>query len=225
MPLAKLTFADFKTVAKWGTIAGAKVRAECGTGYEVVAGGSSSSDGSTIGTGSADDSGKAWVVQPESKAKGEAFATCVSISTMGSLFQLVSAKPTGPYGTASAKCGTGFMLITGYGRGPIKVSWFDPRSNTFSVRGGATSYASCVKSDDGVTIKNAWNKSQYPKSVYAGCGDGHKAIAGSMGDSGWPGPPVQSHPGNANPGAHGSNGWWTFSHKENELTWAACVHT
>jgi hypothetical protein len=218
-----LTSKDFTQFAKWGGV-GSTVRAECPSGYQVVAGGSSSSDGSFIGAGSADDAGIAWVVTPSPKAKGEAFATCVSTTRVGSLFARVSAKPVS--GLAGATCASGFTLFTGYGRGKIDKSWFEPGRNTFWVRGGGTAYAQCVKTAAGVMIRHAWNRSQFPKFVYAGCGGGNTVIAGSMGDKEWTGPPVQSHPGVASsPGIHGYAGWWTFSHAANELTWAACVKT
>jgi hypothetical protein len=218
-PLRILTSKDFTRPVKWGT-PGAAARAECPSGSKVVAGGSASSNGSFIGTGYA-DGGKAWVVQPSSGVKGEAFASCVSIAAVGSLFAVASAKPIN--GLAVAQCGSGFILITGYGRGgPITRSWFEPTS--YWVRGGATAYASCVRSDAGVMIKHAWNRSQHPKVVYAGCGGGNAVIAGSMGNSEWPGPPIQSRPGvGSGPGVPGYDGWWSFSNAANQLTWAACV--
>ena len=218
-----LTAKNFTQFAKWGPV-GAVTRAECPSGDKVVAGGSSSSDGSFIGAGWADDKGVAWVVSPRPTAKGEAFAACVSIKDVGSLFTLVSARPIN--NLASATCGSGYSLITGYGRGTVHKSWFDPGQKTFFVRGGGVAYASCVKDNTGVMIKHAWNRSQFPKNVFAGCGGGNTVIAGSMGNNEWPGPPVQSHPGvGSNPATHGYAGWWTFSHEANELTWAACVKT
>jgi len=218
-PLRILTSKDFTRPVKWGAT-GAPARAECAAGSKVVAGGSASSDGSFVGTGFADGT-TAWVVPATPKAKAEAFASCVSVAAVGSLFTFVSAKPIS--GLAVAQCGSGFMLITGYGRGgAITASWFEPTS--YWVRGGAMAYASCVKSDAGVSVKHAWNRSQHPKTVYAGCGGGNAVIAGSMGNREWPGPPIQSRPGVASsPGAPGYDGWWTFSNAANELTWAACV--
>jgi hypothetical protein len=221
VPLRILTSKDFTRPVKWGATPGAAARAECATGSQVVAGGSASSDGSFIGTGYAD--GKAWVVVPGPRAKGEAFASCVSTAAVGSLFAWVSAKPIS--GVAVAQCASGFILITGYGRGgPITQSWFEPTS--YWVRGGAMAYASCVRSTAGVIITHAWNRSQHPKSVYAGCGGGNSVIAGAMGNREWPGPPIQSRPGvGTGPGVPGYAGWWTFSNAANELTWAACVKT
>jgi hypothetical protein len=118
------------------------------------------------------------------------------------------------------------VLVTGFGTGTVKTSWYDGSSNTYWVSGGGTAFASCAVNGIGVVIRHAWNHSQKPKNVYAGCGKGYSVIGGAMGDNAWPGPPIQQHPGvESSPGIHGFDGWWTFSNALNELTWAACVPT
>ncbi|HMF28902.1 MAG TPA: hypothetical protein VKE42_09025, partial [Candidatus Cybelea sp.] len=66
---------DFKRIAAWGA-KGKPALAQCPQGYKVIAGGSSSSDGSFVGTGYASDGRGAWVVKPRGSASAEAFATC-----------------------------------------------------------------------------------------------------------------------------------------------------
>jgi hypothetical protein len=216
-----LRSADFKRVIVWGS-KGQPAVAACPQSYKVIGGGSSSSDGSSVGTGYPSSSHTGWVVKPGSGASAEAFATCVSPTVYRASFRWRSGTPTS--GVATAQCRNGFSAVTGYGLGDVKSSWFDPGTNAYWVTGGGTAYASCVRSDAGVFIKHAWNQSQKPKTVFAGCGSGNAVIAGSMGNSQWPGPPVQQHPGDAgSPGAKGDRGWWTFSNAQNELTWAACV--
>jgi hypothetical protein len=216
-----VTSADFKQISTWGA-KGTLAVAQCPPGFKVVAGGSSSNNGSSVGSGYASSSPNGWIVKPESNATALAFATCASRAVAHADFRWRSGLPTS--GIAAAQCRTGYTLVTGYGMGTTTASWFDPNTNTFWVAGGGVAYASCVRSDAGVIIKHAWNQSQNPKSVYAGCGTGYTVIGGSMGDNAWPGPPLQEHPGvQSNPGVSGSNGWWTFSKAMNELTWAACV--
>jgi hypothetical protein len=211
-------------VAAWGP-KGQVAVAQCPQGDKVVAGGSSSSDGSFVGTGYANSGNTAWIVKPSrSSASAEAFASCVSKGSAGESFRWRLAFPRN--GLASAQCRVGYVLVTGYGTGTVKDSWFDPNTNTYWVNGGGTAHASCARSYAGIVIKHAWNKSQKPKIVYAGCGSGYTVLGGSMGDSAWPGPPIQQHPGDASgPAIHGYDGWWTFSDAANELTWAACVRT
>ncbi len=218
-----VTSSDFKRIAAWGA-KGKLAVVQCPQGYKVVAGGSASSDGSFVGTGYADSNRTAWIVKPNSSASAEAFATCISKKGNGQSFRWRSAGPLS--GLAAAQCRSGYMLVTGYASGSVTASWFDPSTNTYWVSGGATAYASCARNSAGVVIKHAWNKSQKPKTVFAGCGQGYTAIGGAMGNSAWPGPPIQEHPGSASgPGTHGYAGWWTFSNALNELTWAACVRT
>ncbi len=198
--------------------------AQCPQGDKVIAGGSSSSDGSSVGTGYTDSHRNSWIVKPHANASAEAFATCITRKAPGSSFEWRVSLPVS--GLAGARCRSGYGLITGYAVGATASSWFDGGTNTFWVSGGATAYASCARDDDGIVIEHAWNKSQTPKTVYAGCGHGYTVIGGSMGDSQWPGPPIQEHPGAASgPGVHGYNGWWAFSNAQNELTWAACVRS
>jgi hypothetical protein len=216
-----VTASDFKRIAAWGS-KGKLAVVQCPQGYKVIAGGSSSSDGSFVGTGYADSNRTGWIVKPDSSASAEAFATCVSKRGVGESFRWRAAGPAS--GLASAQCRVGYMLISGYGTAPVTASWFDPTTNTYWVSGGGTAYASCARNTTGIVIKHAWNKSQKPKDVYAGCGNGYTVIGGAMGNSAWPGPPIQEHPGVASgPGVHGYDGWWTFSNALNELTWAACV--
>jgi hypothetical protein len=219
-----VTAAQIDRVAAWGP-KGQVAVAQCPQGDKVVAGGSSSSDGSFVGTGYANSGNTAWIVKPShSGTSAESFASCLSKSGPGDDFRWRSAFPNN--GLAAAQCRTGYVLVSGYGTGTVKDSWFNTNTNTFWVNGGGTAYASCARSYAGIVIKHAWNKSQKPKDVYAGCGSGYAVIGGSMGDSAWPGPPVQEHPGDASgPAVHGYDGWWTFSNAANELTWAACVRT
>ena len=216
-----VTSVDFKRIVAWGS-AGAPAVAQCPAGYKIVAGGSSSSNGSFVGTGYASTTLDAWIVKPASNASAESFATCVAHDVAHTDFKWESGGPTS--NVAAARCPSGYLLVTGYGVGSVKTSWFNSDTNSYWVTGGGTAYASCVRSDAGVVIKHAWNESQNPKDVYAGCGSGYTVIGGSMGDTQWPGPPVQQHPGvESSPGMHGYDGWWTFSNASNELTWAACV--
>jgi hypothetical protein len=216
-----ISSADFKRVAAWGSN-GQKAVAQCPQGYRVVAGGSSSSDGSSVGTGVPDSTHTAWVVKPQSSVSAEAFASCLRTSLARKTFRWLSAAASS--GLAAAQCRPNYMLVTGYGTGTVTTSWFNPATNTYWVGGGGTAFASCARLGSGIVIKHAWNKSQKPKNVFAGCGDGYTVIAGAMGDNAWPGPPIQQHPGiPASPGRHGYTGWWTFSNAQNELTWAACV--
>ncbi|HEY2553936.1 MAG TPA: hypothetical protein VGI15_01695, partial [Candidatus Cybelea sp.] len=78
--------ADFKQVAAWGS-KGQKAVAQCPQGYRVVAGGSSSSDGSLVGTGVPDSTHTAWVVRPQSGASAEAFASCLRASLARKAFR------------------------------------------------------------------------------------------------------------------------------------------
>jgi hypothetical protein len=213
---------EFKRIAAWGS-KGRIAVAQCPQGYKVVAGGSSSSDGSFVGTGYANSKYDSWFVKPDSNASAEAFASCLPRLTARKYFQWRSAGSIS--GVAGAQCRAGYTLVTGFGFGTISGSWFNSSTNTYWVSGGGISYASCARVSAGVLIKHAWNKSQKPKSVYAGCGSGYSVIGGSMGDNQWPGPPTQEHPGVATGGGHGYDGWWTFSKAMNELTWAACVPT
>lgn len=217
-----LTSTDFKRVVAWGA-KGKIAVAQCPQGYRVVAGGSSSSDGSFVGTGYANSNFNSWYVKPDSNASAEAFASCLSKKLARSNFHWRSAGSIS--GVAGAQCRAGYTLVTGFGLGnDVTNEWFNATTNTYWVTGGATAYASCAKNSAGIAIKHAWNKSQKPKSVYAGCGSGYSVIGGSMGDTQWPGPPIQEHPGVASgPGKIGYDGWWTFSNALNELTWAACV--
>jgi len=218
-----LKVTDFKRIAAWGA-KGKLAVVQCPQGYEVVAGGSSSSDGSSVGTGYLDSNGTGWIVKPNSNASAEAFATCVNKATTGRSFMWQSSYPS--TGVSAAQCPLGSKLVTGYASGNPSASWFDSNTNTYWVTGNGTANASCVLNDAGIVIKHAWNKSQKPKTVFAGCGSGYSAIGGAMGNSAWPGPPIQQHPGNASsPGSHGYAGWWTFSSALNELTWVACVKT
>ena len=214
---------DFKRIAAWGA-KGKLAIVQCPQGYKVVAGGSSSSDGSSVGTGYADSNGTGWIVKPNANASAEAFATCVESATVGKSFRWQTAY--GSSDVSAAQCPVGSMLVTGYASGTPSASWFNASTNTYWVEGDATANASCVANNAGIVIRHAWNKSQKPKTVFAGCGNGYSAIGGAMGNSAWPGPPIQQHPGNASgPGSHGYAGWWTFSNALNELTWVACVRT
>jgi hypothetical protein len=216
-----LTASDFTRVVAWGS-KGQPAVAACHPGYKVVGGGSSSSDGSFVGTGYPTSSHTGWVVKTTSGASAEAFATCTSNALFRASFRW--RKGTAISGVAMARCRSGFNVVTGYGLGTVKSSWFDPGANAFWVTGGGTAYASCARDGVGVFLRHAWNQSQKPKTVFAGCGTGNVVIAGSMGDNQWPGPPIQQHPGDAtSPSTHGYQGWWTFSNAQNELTWAACV--
>lgn len=219
-----VTAADITRVAAWGP-KGEVAVAQCPQGEKVVAGGSSSSDGSSVGTGYANTNNSAWIVKPSrSSASAEAFAACVERDTVGQDFGWHPGFPRN--GLAAAQCRVGNVLVTGYGSGTVKDSWFDPSTNTYWVSGGGEAHASCATSYAGIVIRHAWNKSQKPKVVFAGCGAGYTVLGGSMGDSAWPGPPIQEHPGDATgPATHGYAGWWTFSNANNELTWAACVRT
>lgn len=188
----------------------------------MIGGGSSSSDGSFVGTGYPTGAYTGWVVKIGASASAEAFATCVTQTVYRSSFRWRAGTPVN--GIASARCRAGFNAVTGYVLGAAKSSWFDPGSNAFWVTGGGTAYVSCARSATGIFTKHAWNQSQKPKTVFAGCGSGNVVVAGSMGDSQWPGPPIQQHPGDpGSPSVHGDRGWWTFSNAQNELTWAACV--
>lgn len=219
--LQPLTSSDFKLIVRWGS-QGQPAVAACPQGYKVIGGGSSSSDGSFVGTGYPTSSHAGWVVKIGAGASAEAFATCVAVKLYHATFRWRTGMPIS--GIATAQCRPGFVAVTGYGLGSVKASWFDPGTNAFWVTGGGTAYVSCARNDAGVLIKHAWNQSQKPKTVFAGCGTGYAVIAGSMGDSQWPGPPIQQHPGvPGSPSAHGNHGWWTFSNAQNELTWAACV--
>jgi len=215
---------DFKFIVAWGST-GKQAVAQCPQGYKVVAGGSSSSDGSKVGTGFADSRGTSWIVKPQSGAAGESFATCIKKAGLGKLFHWRVGLPNN--GLAAAQCQTNDELVTGYGNGgSVTDSWFDPSTNTYWVSGGGTAFASCVGKKAGLLVNHAWNKSQNPNAVFAGCGSGYTVIGGAMGNSAWPGPPIQQHPGTkAGPSHHGYDGWWTFSDAYNELTWAACVQT
>jgi hypothetical protein len=218
-----LNSSEFKRIAAWGA-KGRIAVAQCPQGYRVVAGGSSSSDGSFVGTGYANSSFDSWYVHPASNASAEAFASCLPKSLARSNFNWRSAGAIS--GIADVQCRGGYTLVTGFGVGTITGSWFNAGTNTYWVSGGAIAYASCARAAAGVVIRHAWNRSQKPKSVYAGCGSGYSVIGGSMGDNAWPGPPIQEHPGIASgAGQHGYDGWWTFSNAMNELTWAACVTT
>lgn len=217
-----LTSKDFKRIATWGST-GQLAVAQCPQGYKVVAGGSSSSDGSSVGTGYAESNQNGWVVKPGSNVRAEAFATCIS-KAMHANFRWRYAPPIS--GLAGAQCRKGYTLVSGYSDGTPTASWFDSGTNTYWVGGGATAWASCARDSAGITIKHAWNQSQKPKNVFAGCGSGYTVIGGAMGDNAWPGPPIQEHPGvSSGPGNHGYDGFWTFSDATNELTWAACVKT
>jgi hypothetical protein len=219
-----VTAAEIDRVVAWGP-KGQVAVAQCPQGDKVVAGGSSSSDGSFVGAGYTNSGNTAWIVKPShSSASAEAFASCVSTATTGEAFRWRLAYPRN--GLASAQCRVGYIIVTGYGTGTVKTSWFDPDTNTYWVNGGGIAHASCARSGTGVVVRHAWNKSQKPKTVYAGCGKGYAVLGGSMGDSAWPGPPIQEHPGDASgPASHGYDGWWTFSSAANELTWAVCVPT
>ena len=218
-----LNSSEFKRIAAWGS-KGKIAVAQCPQGYKVVAGGSSSSDGSFVGTGYASSKFDSWYVKPDSSASAEAFASCLPRAIARHYFQWLSIGSIS--GVAGAQCRAGYTLVTGFGFGSISGSWFNASTNTYWVSGGGISYASCARVAAGVIIKRAWNKSQKPKSVYAGCGSGYSVIGGAMGDTQWPGPPTQEHPGVASGGGKsGYDGWWTFSKAMNELTWAACVPT
>ena len=71
-----MSSSDFKRVAAWGS-KGKIAVAQCPEGYRVVAGGSSSSDGSFVGTGYANSKFDSWYVHPDSNASAEAFASCL----------------------------------------------------------------------------------------------------------------------------------------------------
>jgi hypothetical protein len=219
--IRRLASSDFKHVVVWGS-KGQPAVAACPQGYKVIGGGSSSSDGSVAGTGYATNAQAGWVVMATSGASAEAFATCVSNFVFRSSFRWRAG--TAVRGIALARCRSGFDVVSGYGLGTVRSSWFDPGANAFFVTGGGTAHASCARSTSGIFIRHAWNQSQKPKTVFAGCGTGNVVVAGSMGDNQWPGPPIQQHPGDpGSPSAHGYRGWWTFSNAQNELTWAACV--
>jgi hypothetical protein len=219
----KVTSADFRFVAVWGSKGNLAV-AQCPQGFKVVAGGSSSNNGTSVGTGYANSALNSWIVMPESGASAEAFATCFSRSLPSSDFKWSTYAAIS--GIAAAKCSRGYVLVTGYGMGTDTASWYDNSTNTYWVIGGGTAYASCAVDGIGVVIEHAWNRSQKPKTVYAGCPKGYTVIGGAMGSPTWPGPPIQEHPGlQSGPGTHGYAGWWTFSNALNELTWASCVRT
>jgi hypothetical protein len=220
---SSISSADFKQIVAWGS-KGQQAVAQCPQGYRVIGGGSSSNDGSAVGTGIPDSHRTAWIVKPQSGASGESFASCLRSSVARTTFHWTSSVPAS--GLAAAQCRPGEILVTGYGTGTVTTSWFNSDTNTYWVGGGGVAHASCARPSAGIVVKHAWNKSQKPKTVFAGCGSGYTVIAGAMGDSAWPGPPIQQHPGiAASPGHHGYAGWWTFSNALNELTWAACVKT
>jgi hypothetical protein len=219
-----VTIANFKRVVAWGP-KGTVAVAQCPPGYKIVAGGSSSSNGASVGTGFADFPSNAWIVKPPSNASAEAFASCVGSKEYHKTFRWISAGPIPSSNLAEADCPHGWLVVTGFGvQGTVTASWVN--GNTYWVEGGAIAYASCARPNDGVIVVSAWNKSQKPKTVYAGCGSGYTDIGGSMGDVTWPGPPIQQHPGLASgPATHGYSGFWTFSNANNELTWASCVRS
>jgi hypothetical protein len=210
-------------VAAWSAN-GKPAVAQCPSGYRVIAGGSSSSDGSSVGTGIADLDRNAWVVKRHRGARAEAFASCVRSGAAATNFEWRVIAPFG--GLAAARCPERYDLVAGYATGPVSTSWVDRATQTYWVTGGGTAHASCVVRDAGVLIRHAWNQSQEPKAVFAGCGAAYTVVGGAMGDDAWPGPPIQEHPGVAlAPNVFGRRGWWTFGGAANELTWAACVKT
>jgi len=214
---------DFEWVRAVGA-PGQKAVAQCRAGYTVIGGGSSSSDGSPVGDGAPDISTNSWVVTPGgSNVTAYSQASCASTSLGLGSFKWVAAANSN--GLAGATCGAGYMLITGYGsNGVVKASWFNPDTNTFWISGKASAHASCAATSLGITIKHAWNQSQYPDHVFANCGTGNVVIAGSMGDEQWPGPPIQEHPaGGAIPSTVGDLVWYAFGSAANIVTWAACV--
>jgi hypothetical protein len=218
-----VTSSDFVRVAVWGA-KGEIAIAACPRGYNVVAGGSSSSNGTAVGAGYANTTFTQWIVKPMGSATAESFATCTPRKLYHAAFMWRYGTPVS--GLASAQCRSGFDSITGFSEGTATATWFDPGTATFWAAGGATAYVSCARSGAGVIIKHAWNKSQKPKAVYAGCGSGYTNIGGSDGDIQWPGPPLQEHPGiEQSPGKPGNDGWWTLTNALNDLTWAACVQT
>lgn len=216
-----VTAADFKRVVAWGS-KGQLAIASCPQNYKVIAGGTSSNDGSFVGTGYANSKYTAWIVKPQAGASAEAFATCVEKGPIGLYFKWHDSTPVSDI--ADAQCPADENIVTGFGTGTVTNSWFDPSTNSYWVIGGGIAYAMCANSGVGIVVRHAWNKSQKPKTVYAGCGKGYEVVGGAMGDNQWPGPPIQQHPGIASgPGKNGYDGWWTFSNANNELTWAACV--
>jgi hypothetical protein len=217
--------ADFRWVSSWGAAGGTAI-AQCPQSFKLIGGGSSSSDGSFVGAGHPVLGRTAWAVKAgSSTAKALAQASCVSNTVAAAAFRWVSGAAVNDL--AAAKCPANALLVTGYastGSTPIKGAWVNASTNTFFVEGGTTAHAMCALSGIGVWVHRAWNQSQKPMMVFAGCGSGNTVIGGTMGDNAWPGPPSQEHTGTAsNPGTPSTNGWWVFSSADNAMSWATCV--
>src|SRR5579863_4317133 len=104
-----VTAADVDRVVAWGP-KGQVAVAQCPQGDKIVAGGSSSSDGSFVGTGYANSGNTAWIVKPSrSSASAEAFASCVVRGTAGQAFRWRSAFPN--HRLASAQCRVGYVIV------------------------------------------------------------------------------------------------------------------
>lgn len=220
MPLKTLKLKDFTFVNAGPGTPGALVTAKCPAGARyVVAGGANSANGKPVGTGSATKDQTGWVAGGRD-ARAIAYATCVSSAAQGLFKLVIQTTANGPDNTRHAQCGSGWQLITGYGGNPEPVTWFDPKTNTFSVRGGGIAYAECVMENTGVSIKNSGIGSGLKQ--YAPCGKDNTVIGGAGGSSDAPGPPDKSYPATTNDKA-GHTAWWTHTTKGKMKTWAACV--
>ena len=211
----------FAWEAAWAT------KVSCPPGWSAIDGGTNTSNGTSVGTGSLNETKDGWNAPLASQeGKTETFVSCVSPS-VASKFQWVHGPSTQ---LAVAKCPSGYSLVGGYGVGTIDAEFPVYNNNNGPVNewvissgtAVATAHASCVDNSLGVVPHEASGEG----SAIAGCetsgSEGYIIIGGGTGVKAHPGPPFYNYP--TGTGQGGGNEWRSFGNQNTEVVaHAACA--
>jgi hypothetical protein len=217
----------------WQQGIGAAV-ADCGSPWVAIAGGAGSSTATDVGTGFPETDTKWEVVSLATPApKVWAYALCAPSQGLSTYFHRVYGYPTKKHKTiAVARCGTGDILLMGWGYGATSEGPLLVKSVPAGyIAGGSTSVAAgaeCMTAYEYTSNAITVTKKSGGGSLYAACdGDGDDVIGGAFGagstGTGSSGLPERQYPGlsSANTLTNAPTGMWFFS-KSAVSAWIAC---
>jgi hypothetical protein len=182
---------DFQWIKTTGP-SGGWATSTCPSGWTLIAGGTgTTTGGGTEGIGSPNNPRTAWIAKATGTAdEPVAWASCVD-SSLSSYFKWVDASGTN---SAQASCGSGYVLIMGYGNGT--TSYGDWKNQIWHETGSGTvnAHAACVGVDVGGTYGLVASQVTAATSATAPCGGApagsvYYVLGGFDGFSTDPGPP------------------------------------